>query len=326
VGGGFWDPQSDPYLHSLLLRARRTLAGQSIAKAAVNVRAIVGVPTIPVGEVDAQAAWNKLRSGQRPTGAELASLETVIRLMRPAPLSRAGELEPLASVEGASAYNSETVAAWNGFRARVKPFLYSIGRLERAVGPDASVGTGFLVGPDLVLTNRHVVSDLTMGTEVLDPGQAVITFNEEADTVEPDASRIAVTGIVALHPLLDLALLRVALPNPRPVPAFASEPASLATEIAAVGYPFKDGRNPIFVDAIYGSSYGVKRAALGQVTGGSGARMFHDCSTLGGSSGSPLFSLASGRVVGVHYTGQFMYRNEAVPAADVAVFLAQVPR
>ena len=52
-------------------------------------------------------------------------------------------------------------------------------------------------------------------------------------------------------------------------------------------------------------------------------RLFHDCSTLGGNSGSPLFSLETGDVVGVHYSGIFMWRNEAVPAADIETFVAE---
>lgn len=317
---------ADDYLATLAMRAERVLAGRPVDEAVRKVRAVVGMPRIPDAEVAAQAAWDKLRASERPTAAELAALELVIRLMRPAPLSKGGELQPLPSKAGDTTFNQETHAAWEGFRTAVKPFLYSIGRLDRASGPEPAVGTGFLVAPDLVLTNRHVVAQLSIGVEALDPGQAVITFNQEAETVDPPESRFAVAGVVALHPRLDLALLRVDLPTPRPVPRLAAERAPPGTEVAAVGYPYRDGRDPLFVPAIYGSRYGVKRAALGQVTGGAEGRVFHDCSTLGGNSGSPILSLATGEVVGVHYTGTFMYRNEAVAAADVAAFLAAAGR
>jgi S1-C subfamily serine protease len=313
----------EQYVRTLLLRADHAFADRSVAAAVLKVRAIIGVPQIPEAEVAAQAAWDKLRAAKRPSATELAALELVIRLMRPAPLSKGGDLEPLPSAPGSSTYNPATVAAWDGFRAKAKPLLYSIGRLDRATGSDPSVGTGFLVAPDLVLTNRHVIGQLSMGAEALDPGQAVITFNQEADCVDPTPSKFAVKRIVALHPRLDLALLHVELPEPRRVLEFEKDPVALATEVAAIGYPFKDGRNPLFVSAIYGSRYGVKRAALGQVTGESEGLIFHDCSTLGGSSGSPLLSLATCRIVGVHYTGQFMYRNEAVVAAEAASFVAE---
>src|SRR5262245_45625577 len=307
----------------LLLRANRAFGGHRVEEAVVKVRAIVGVPKIPEAEVAAQAAWDKLRAGKAPTAPELAALEFVIRMMRPAPLSQKGELAPLPSVAGSSTYNAETTKAWDQFRQKVKPLLYSIGRLDRADGPDAEVGTGFLVDGDLVLTNRHVVSDLSMGADELEKGQAFITFYQEAGTVDPEDNRFPITGVVALHSRLELALLRVELPAPRPQPKFEDAPAAKATEVAAIGYPFKDARNPLFVDAVFGSNYGVKRAALGEITGVSGERVFHDCSTLGGNSGSPIFSLASACVVGVHYTGRFMYRNEAVGAAEAAHFVAQ---
>ncbi|MFY0575140.1 hypothetical protein ACN28S_12880 [Cystobacter fuscus] len=46
--------------------------------------------------------------------------------------------------------------------------------------------------------------------------------------------------------------------------------------------------------------------------GAEGERLFHDCTTLSGNSGSPLFDLSTGLVVGVHATGKFAWRNTAV--------------
>ncbi|MFE3993398.1 hypothetical protein ACFXPW_17175 [Streptomyces goshikiensis] len=39
----------------------------------------------------------------------------------------------------------------------------------------------------------------------------------------------------------------------------------------------------------------------------------HDCSTLGGNSGSPVFDLADHRVLGLHYGGRYGLGNFAVP-------------
>jgi len=49
--------------------------------------------------------------------------------------------------------------------------------------------------------------------------------------------------------------------------------------------------------------------------------LFHDCSTLGGNSGSPVFQLETGRVIGIHRSGFFMYRNEAVDGASLDAFV-----
>src|SRR5690348_16735433 len=115
---------------ALLLRASRAFADRPVAENVVQVRAIVGLPHIPDAEVAAQAAWDKLRSNKAPTASELAALEFVIRMMRPAPLSRKGALDPLPSVAGSSTYNPTTAAAWEKFRKDIRPLLYSVGRLD----------------------------------------------------------------------------------------------------------------------------------------------------------------------------------------------------
>ena len=40
--------------------------------------------------------------------------------------------------------------------------------------------------------------------------------------------------------------------------------------------------------------------------------MFHDCSTLGGVSGSCVVDLDSNQVIGLHFAGLYMQYNEAV--------------
>lgn len=317
-------------LNELRARADRTFTGQRVEDAVAKVRAIVGLPHIPDSERLAQAALDKLRARppQRPTATELAALELVIRMMRPAPLSRNGELEPLPSRPGTNTYNSELAAQWDDFRVRVRPYLYSIGRLDRTQGQDPEIGTGFLVGQNTVLTNRHVLGLLSYGAEALEEGQAVVKFHQESGMTDPEP--VPVVGVVAVHPTLDLALLRIALPAPLAVPEFDPAPPSTGAAIAAIGYPLKDSRNPLFADAVFGSpygpGYGVKRGALGEIIGMACESFFHDCSTLGGNSGSPVFSLASGRIIGVHFSGFFMYRNEAIVAAEAARFVREAVR
>src|SRR5205814_8620599 len=131
--------------------------------------------------------WRKLDSGrERPSAAELAALEFVIRMLRPAPLSTRGCLDPLPSKAGSNVYQADMTAAWERFRALSRPILYSVGRLDRPSGPDAEgIGTGFLVGEDLVVTNHHVLSKLSNGADALDEGMAVIRFYQEYQGPEP---------------------------------------------------------------------------------------------------------------------------------------------
>jgi S1-C subfamily serine protease len=305
---------------ALAQRAERALAGRPVAEAVAKVRAIVfKLPLVPDAETAAQTALNKINAGEAPTAAELAALELVVRMMRPAPLSKDGELEPLPSAPGSSTYNPALVALWDRFRAGVKPLMYSIGRLEDHGGDPQ--GTGFLVGDDLLLTNRHVLAKLSNGVEELDDGQAVVRFNQEWGMPDPADSSVPVAGVAAVHDTLDMALLRVRLPQPRKRLALDNEPAERASAVATVGYPFKDPTSPLFVEAIFNGRYGVKRAAIGDVLDVGERRFFHDCSTLGGNSGSPVFSLDSGGVAGIHCSGVFNYRNEAIPATEIAAFM-----
>jgi hypothetical protein len=65
---------------------------------------------------------------------------------------------------------------------------------------------------------------------------------------------------------------------------------------------------------IFGDVYGVKRLQPGM-----SGEVFadqriirHDCSTLGGNSGSCVVDLLSGEVLGLHFRGFYMKYNEAV--------------
>jgi endonuclease G len=49
----------------------------------------------------------------------------------------------------------------------------------------------------------------------------------------------------------------------------------------------------------------------------------HDCSTLGGNSGSPVLALDTAEVVGLHFGGSFLWRNEAVTAPILADFVSK---
>jgi endonuclease G len=44
----------------------------------------------------------------------------------------------------------------------------------------------------------------------------------------------------------------------------------------------------------------------------------HDCSTLGGNSGSAVLDITTGDVVGLHFAGEYLTANYAVPAWELA--------
>lgn len=310
---------SDDY-KAYLERAERTLR-QPVDAIFERIRAIIGPANMPSSEQGrlAQQALDAMRAMQRPSPQQLAALEYVIRLMRPAPLSRSGSLDTL------DRDFSDIFTDWKTFQESVKPYLYSVGRID-SLSTRQSVGTGFLVAETLLATNRHVLDQLSCGTNELEKGQAVMRFGQEHGT--PDTLGVVnIVRVVALHDSLDMALLEIEKPNdatPHEPLAVETSAAHDGDAVVAVGYPFDDPtRNPLFIQALFGGKFGVKRAAPGEVVKISAQSVFHDCSTLGGNSGSPIFSMKTARVVGIHRDGFFMFRNEAVNGASLAQFINQ---
>jgi endonuclease G len=69
-----------------------------------------------------------------------------------------------------------------------------------------------------------------------------------------------------------------------------------------------------------------KRLMPGRLTGMKATDSFgrsvkalaHDCTTLGGNSGSAVIDVEGGRVVGVHFSGEPLVANFAVPTWELA--------
>ncbi len=74
-----------------------------------------------------------------------------------------------------------------------------------------------------------------------------------------------------------------------------------------VGYPAEDSRaQEKYLQAIFQNVYDVKRLQPGYLlSADSGSmKLFHDCFTVGGNSGSPLIDLETGKVIGLHIGGK----------------------
>ncbi len=304
-------------LELLRRRATRVFGSHSPEVAIERVRAIVGANNFPASDEGklAKSALEKLKNaGDRPTPRELAALEMMMRMMRPAPKISAAGVDKLPEPEFQEAF-----PAWGAFRELLRPLDASIGRIDIGKEP---AGTGFLIAPDVLVTNRHVLDKISNGTRMLEEGQAVVGFRwlaDDSDKPEP------ITGVIAFDEQFDIALLRVKAREGRtPLKLAASVPA-LERDVAVIGHPYDDPvNNPLFTRTIFGDVWGVKRAAPGEVVSISpdgGTITGHDCSTLGGNSGSPVLALDTAEVLGLHFSGSFLWRNEAVSAPALADFV-----
>ena len=84
-----------------------------------------------------------------------------------------------------------------------------------------------------------------------------------------------------------------------------------------IGYPAWDGRrnDPEPMRRIFADIYNVKRLQPGEISGAAPAsfELLHDCSTLGGNSGSPVVDLETHRVLGLHVGGRYLENSHAIP-------------
>jgi endonuclease G len=189
------------------------------------------------------------------------------------------------------------------------------------------VGTGWLVQPNLIVTNRHVAQEFgrRSGSRfVFKQGRggrtmsASVDFLEELDRAE--VLSFQVRGIEYIEddggPDIALLSLDAAAETLAPAIPLSVRPARMDQLVAVVGYPARDSRIPDqqLMEDLFGSVYDKKRLAPGQIIGVSDGTVDHDCTTLGGNSGSVVLDLESGEAVGLHFAGRFLEANFAVPA------------
>lgn len=269
-------------------------------------------------------------TGALESGAVGLALETIVlRVGRPV----LQVLRNQAQVE----FTDPESEVWRDRLASAGPALVAAaqatGRIEVEGHPRLDwIGTGWLVGADVVVTNRHVAREFARrggsgfvfrramdGSEML----AEIDFLEEYGRPESLSFRVREVLHIEDEDGPDMAFLRVQPSSGRmlaaPLSLSAGKP-TLGEHVTVIGYPARDSRIPdqALMERIFGDVYDKKRLAPGEVTGLRAGVLLHDCSTLGGVSGAAVCSLESGDVVGLHFAGRFLEANFAVPAHLVA--------
>ncbi|HEV2274913.1 MAG TPA: serine protease [Acidobacteriaceae bacterium] len=222
----------------------------------------------------------------------------------------------------------------NRQRPQIEPIVRGIGRLQLTGHPSYTlVGTGFVCGPNAIATNRHVAQIFVQGVEsggqlCFQPG-VTCAMEMLAEVGSADSLKVDLSRPVAVSTAWDVAVLRVeSLPaGVAPLPLCGTTPAALDGGVATViGYPSYDPRES-FVDQanIFRAVFDRKRLQPGKLNGRADVPSFgrtvsaiaHDCSTLGGNSGSALVSADTAQVVGIHFCGITHVSNYAVPAWEL---------
>ncbi|WFT94421.1 trypsin-like peptidase domain-containing protein [Bradyrhizobium barranii] len=232
-------------------------------------------------------------------------------------------------------------------RAQIEQCFLSVGRINVPGLPSLPyAGTGFLVGTDLLMTNRHVAEIFAQGLGIhqLDfrSGQsAMVDFYHENGRTQSE--RFDVDRVMMIHPYWDMALLKVrgVASLRKPLALSVIDPADLVErEVLVIGYPgydpWGDAEFQRIQDRIFRSTYYVKRMQPGILRARQPVESFHrqvravthDSSTLGGNSGSVVVLLPKPgenagqeglQVIGLHFAGEYLVANYAVPSSDMAL-------
>lgn len=273
----------------------------------------------------ARGAVGKLARSEEPSPAEYFALEAIIL-----PLER-----PVIDVVSGSFGEVPAPFAHLGagaVRQRIEVALPAVGRIAVPTRPALPfAGTGFVVGDDLLMTNRHVAELFVRGLGREDltflPGHAAeVDFGQEIGGGE--GVPFAVRSVRMIHPYWDAALLAVEGLDVEPLELLTTDPAGLADrEVAVIGYPGFDARNDAELQyRIFRRLFNVKRLQPGRLRGRAKIASFgnvvdavtHDSSTLAGNSGSAVIELETGKVVALHFAGRYLEANFGVPAFELA--------
>ncbi|HUR84493.1 MAG TPA: serine protease [Solirubrobacteraceae bacterium] len=210
-------------------------------------------------------------------------------------------------------------------REAIEATLESVGRIEIDGHPALDwVGTGFLVAEDVVVTNRHVAKEFSrQGADmawIFEPGMvARVDFAEELGDSRP--REFELTELIGISDDFDMAFLRAAKSGdagaiPPPIALAPQTTVASGRDVYVVGYPASDSRrnDPEEQRRIFANVFDVKRLQPGQIVGvESGASLFlHDCSTLGGNSGSCVVDLETHQILGLHFSGRYLVNNKAI--------------
>ena len=288
-----------------------------------------GLESVDRGPSPAETGLQKVKEGrhQELTDEEMNGLEAIVL-----PQNR-----PVVLVRGDS--YDDVDHPWEklnpvAVKTQVARTFRSIGRIEVPNMPQIPYGgTGFVVGKRLVMTNRHVAKLFSSGLGLkisYNAGDSAINFRRQTNSPDSDRSAyIDVLGVVMVHPYWDMALLETAdLPDDRILSLSTKKPEDLeGRDVVAVGYPAQDWRSDLALqDRIFHSKYNVKRLQPGALRQRANIRSFanmvsavtHDASTLGGNSGSAIIDVETQQVLALHFAGEYLKANYAVPMYELA--------
>lgn len=226
---------------------------------------------------------------------------------------------------GSIDFTSSPVTDWGemlrGRQSQLEAAISAVGRINCFGAP---IGTGFLVGSTIIVTNRHVLEEIGNFHDGIwtIADSANIDFGHEFRGV-PTSGRSKLKQVVFTgpnpinhrldHNNLDLAIIEIEDAPNRPNPLSIDISKNWQADelvVFTIGYPTNSpGTAFSLLDKLFHSQLGFKRLSPGRVqiediAGLPNWTFSHDATTIQGNSGSPVVVIGSETVsAGLHYGG-----------------------
>lgn len=223
--------------------------------------------------------------------------------------SRAAESKNGAVIVGAVNWQeSVSLPAGSAERANASAVAYL------AIPAEGTRCTGFLIAPDVIMTNNHCIPRAASA-------QGVRAYFHREQSAPSDAG-VDCSTFLGNDATLDFALLQCA---GSPGDSYGVVELDAATVAASAQVYVIHQNCDYYADP---GCDPTKKYSPGKITSTSG-ELGHDADTLGGSSGSPVFSRTTHKVVGLHHVGLGSdgngrgTQNRAVPMRTIKPVLEQ---
>ena len=285
-----------------------------------------------------------LESMERESDAGVRGLvlETIVREGRPAIPILENQISFQNAIVDAAA--DTIVKRLKETAAVIEPCIPLVGRVDVENYPISLtfVGTAWLVEPNIAVTNRHVADLIARNNDgkfQFRPGrlgeELRVTVDYRHEMGINAKNPVRVLRVIWIEPdpngpdIAFLELDRRTDGTVKPSITLAEKDADPNSEVVVIGYPARAPAHIIpnqeWMDQIYGNTYDVKRVAPGLLGANSRGWATHDCTTLGGNSGSVVVNMNKGEAVALHFAGLYMIENYAVPASTIRNILKDRP-
>ncbi len=236
----------------------------------------------------------------------------------------------------------------------LRPISFSVGKLfiKFSIPDDISfedkfLGTGVVIAENVLLTNRHVLDGYEWMFEDQENGEIFVEFTQERCQQYPE-KRFTIHGALWRHDAYDAIALSIdpenpyghTVPNPVAISNLQNNELSQGQFCSVIGFPAGYLQGQLEERSVFGEyALPKKRVQPGKIKALSEQNkkslykklrylktdlnpdqypvLIHDCSTLPGNSGSGIFSLGNGRLVGLHFAGERLKENYAIPMREL---------